>query len=214
MTRKNLFFKICLGVLLATIAFPVWGAMSDGAFVKLCSNGSVQEIQEALQQGANPNASITAGKKGITPLMAAALNNEDPRVFRILLKAGADINAQNEDGWTALTIATTTQNVDVIDILVKAGAKVGAKEFFIATNNENSGVMSVLAKAVENMSTKGKPGWAVIMDKAKLNENPELTTALSKAGASVYLQVHARVGTDATQLMMIAVPFVLMSMAS
>ena len=203
--KKN--FCLWSSVFLAVIIFAssACAAMSDEAFVKLCSNGSVQEIQEALQQGANPNASITAGKKGITPLMAAALNNEDPRVFRILLKAGADINAKNEDGWTALTIAATTQNVDVVDILVKAGAKVAAEEFFIATNNENSGVMSVLAKAVENMSTKGKPGWVVIMDKAKLNENPELTTALSQAGASVYLQVHARVGTDATQLMMIAV---------
>lgn len=205
MAKKRLFFKICLGVLLAIIAFPAWSAMSDGVFVKLCSNGSVQEIQEALQQGANPNASITAGKNGMTPLMAAALNNEDPRVFRILLKAGADINAQNEDGWTALTIAAVTQNVDIVDILVKAGAKVGAEEFNNATLNENSGVMSVLAQAVENMRVKGKPGWAVIMDKAKLNKNPELATALSKAGASVYSQVHARVGTDATKLMLIAV---------
>lgn len=205
MIRKNLFFKICLGVLLATMTFPAWSAMSDRAFEKLCSNGSVQEIQEALQQGANPNASITAGKKGMTPLMAAALKNKDPSVFRILLKAGADINAKNEDGWTALTIAAVTQDVDVIDILVKAGAKIGAEDFNNATLNENSGVMSVLARAVENMSTKGKPGWAVIMDKAKLNKNPELATALSKAGASVYSQVHARTGTDATHLMMIAV---------
>ena len=206
MRKKNLLYKIWLGALLATtMAFPAWGAMSDGAFLNLCSNGSIQEIQEALQQGANPNASITAGKKGITQLIAAALNNDDSRVFRILLKAGADINAQNEDGWTALTIAAVTQNVDVVDILVKAGAKIGAEELTNATLNENSGVMNVLARAVENMSAKGKPGWAVIMDKAKLNKNPELATALSKAGASVYSQVHARTGTDATHLMMIAV---------
>ncbi len=49
-------------------------------------------------------------------------------MIAILLKAGADIKAQDNDGWTALTwAAMVNQNSVVIKTLLKAGTDAKAK---------------------------------------------------------------------------------------
>ncbi len=66
----------------------------------------------------------------MTPLMCAAAFNQNPEVITTLLKAGADINAQNESAsrMTALMwAAVNNQNPEVIMRLLKAGADAKAK---------------------------------------------------------------------------------------
>jgi len=68
----------------------------------------------------------------MTPLMYAVseymLNK--PKVIRALIDAGANINAKNEkDGRTPLMIAATSaNNTEIIDILIKAGSKIEEKD--------------------------------------------------------------------------------------
>ena len=55
--------------------------------------------------------------------MSAAGFNQNPEVIVTLLKAGANINVQNKDGWTPLMYAARHKpNPKVIIILLKAGA--------------------------------------------------------------------------------------------
>ena len=53
----------------------------------------------------------------------------DPEVLSLLLEAGADVNARNVDGATALMMAAMhgADSVEVINALIKAGADVNAK---------------------------------------------------------------------------------------
>ena len=70
------------------------------------------------------------GERGDTVLMLASAFNNNPQIVRNLIKAGADVNAKNDQGWTALMSALaddSNNNAQIIRILVEAGADVKAK---------------------------------------------------------------------------------------
>ncbi len=118
--------KRCLtaaGVLAFLLAGAAWGAVDDGDFLRLCRSGSVQEIQKALQEGANPNAKDS---NGMTALMWAAWFNRDPETVSILLGAGAETATKDDEGNTALDYARGKGNTAAVKAL-EAAAGVSAK---------------------------------------------------------------------------------------
>ncbi len=91
-------------------------AISDELFVELCEKGTVQGIRIALSNGANPNA--RGGEYGRTALIAALDNNLE--VLSILLEAGADVNAKDNEGKTPLDRAWYVHNEATIKVLEEA----------------------------------------------------------------------------------------------
>ena len=80
-------------------------APPDPAIVKLVNalrNGNRQEFNRALRE--NPKSVNAKGQSGWTPIMYAALYG-DGEAVRLLLDKGANPNAQNDDGGTALMYA-------------------------------------------------------------------------------------------------------------
>ena len=68
-----------------------------------------------------------AFKCSSTPLTHAASNNANAEVVSVLIKAGADLEARDEDGWTPLMLAARyNTNPEVVSALIKAGANVKA----------------------------------------------------------------------------------------
>jgi uncharacterized protein len=59
-----------------------------------------------------------------------ALLTEDLTLLTELLEAGCDVNAQDEEGRTALIQATIYNNVEVVQILMEHGANVNTRDFF------------------------------------------------------------------------------------
>ena len=106
---------------------------------KPMSSGNV--LSALLAAGADPH--ITTAD-GTTPLMAAAgcgraahIKNA-PRSFRqavaeeaakILLEAGADVNARNEGDFTALHCAAFTGSPELVQIFVEHGADIDARDW-------------------------------------------------------------------------------------
>jgi uncharacterized protein len=88
--------------------------------------GTPQEVQAVIDKGEDVNAREPS--YGGTALMWAALHNRDTEVLAVLLNAGADVNAQNKVGATALMLASHNQNPDVITTLLEAGADPNLKD--------------------------------------------------------------------------------------
>lgn len=86
-------------------------------FLKECFRGDIEAVKSAIEAGADVN--WTDGF-GYTGLMVA----KTPEILELLIKCGANVNAANLSGQTALM--DPGNNLDVIQVLVDAGADVNA----------------------------------------------------------------------------------------
>ena len=92
--------------------------LEPSRLVQLCRFGSAKRLRSALKAGSDPNAAVD----GLTPLMWAARDNRDKDMLSALIDAGADVNAQDPEGRTALMYAV--KNPAAVATLMNAGARV------------------------------------------------------------------------------------------
>lgn len=86
--------------------------------------GSGSEMQVLLK--ANPAVRDVRTNQGVTPLHLAA-TNPDLSTLKVLLAAGADVNAKDNDGLTPLHMAAYTQRAAHAQLLLEAGADPAVK---------------------------------------------------------------------------------------
>ncbi|MBQ9419431.1 MAG: ankyrin repeat domain-containing protein [Synergistaceae bacterium] len=152
---------------------PKRNTMRDLNFRTLCKTGSLEQILEALDSGANPNA---RNNNNTTALMTAAQSNHDAKVIEALLDAGAELEARNHKGNTALHFAAMENNPEVVKILCERGADIEALNhdkktpLDYARSNRTLNDTEVLQILTPDSSpvteTKAKPG------KQKKNHQP------------------------------------------
>ena len=86
-------------------------------------NGDVSKARDLLKHGANVNA---LGPGEVTILMAASMpmndNAENVDMVKVLLDHGADVNAQDSLGNTALTLAVNYGHAEIVKVLLDNGA--------------------------------------------------------------------------------------------
>jgi len=113
------------------------------------------------------------------------------------MEAGADVNAQDDAGETALSNAASSGHVDLVKLLLEAGADVGAEGSTAIIQAASSGlsydpegrsqrgeVVNLLIEAGADVNVKSGWGETALMN-AATDGNPEVTRQLLKAGADV-----------------------------
>ncbi|XP_004388476.1 ankyrin repeat domain-containing protein 6 isoform X1 [Trichechus manatus latirostris] len=118
---------------------------------------------ENVVQLINKGAKVAVTKHGRTPLHLAA-NKGHLSVVRILLKAGCDLNIQDDGDQTALHRATVVGNTEIISALIQEGCaldrqdKDGNTALHEASWHGFSQSAKLLIKAGANMLARNKAG--------------------------------------------------------
>ena len=110
---------------------------------------------------------------------------------KLLIDAGADVNAKDNDGLTALMVAANNRNSEVVQELINAGADVNAKSFvgmtalMFAAKKGDSKITKALMNAGADVNAKDMNGSTPLIYAATSNKNPEVIRTLVELGADV-----------------------------
>ena len=110
--------------------------MSEPTIIEACKNGDVGALRRELAGGVSPDTRSMGPE--CTPLQTICwrgglrLRGVDPQVdaemVSILLEAGADVNARHgAEGCTALHLAVNYSKLNIIPLLIDAGASLTAE---------------------------------------------------------------------------------------
>ncbi|MGH9199713.1 MAG: ankyrin repeat domain-containing protein [Vicinamibacterales bacterium] len=122
--------------------------------------------------------------------LADAVQRRDSQAVLLLLKKGADVNAPQSDGATALHWAAYLEDADMTALLIRAGARVdtpnnyGMTPLALAASNGNAAIIDQLVKAGADPNRTVRAGETPLMLAARTN-SAGAVKALLGAGAKV-----------------------------
>lgn len=167
------------GVALLTEA----GARAHGS-----SDGYLRVMELLLARGAAADGALRI------PLLAAA-QADDPRVVKLLLAHGAEVNARNGDGWTPLMKACWLGCTENVKLLLAAGAatdvaisggplKPGYTALHFAANGGETEVLQLLLEAGAAANVRDSEGVTPL----RIAKSREVAALLIAHGAEVNAQ--------------------------
>ncbi|XP_065256722.1 ankyrin repeat domain-containing protein 6 isoform X4 [Emys orbicularis] len=142
--------------------------------------GQVDNVVQLINKGAK----VAVTKHGRTPLHLAAYRGH-LRVVQILLKAGCDLDIQDDGDQTALHRATVVGNTDVIATLIQEGCaldrqdKAGNTPLHLACQNSHSQSTRVLLLGGSRADLKNNAGDTCLHVAARYNHLPIIRVLLS-----------------------------------
>ena len=200
--------RVSCWVLAVAVALLGSAVRGQADLFEAAKEGSVEEVRAALEAGADVNAQDDLFLS-MPPLMHAARRNPNPDVVRVLLDAGAELEARDWLwGMTSLAHAAwSNDNPDVVRLLLDAGADLNARDEFsdatplhMAGHNENPDAVRALLDAGADLEARDENGNTPLMHAALRNQSPDVVRLLLDAGANL----EARGSQRWTPLMMAA----------
>jgi len=135
----------------------------------------------------------TPNNGGTTPLIQAADNGHTP-IVTLLTQLGANVNHQNDDGWTGLCLASANGREETVRVLLSAGAdpNIGKKgdghnSLMVACINGHDEVVRTLLRTGAEVNAANHEGWTAIFgacENDRIGSNA-CVRALIEAGAQV-----------------------------
>ena len=167
-------------------------ALTLGALRTLRTMAAIERggADPVFAKSAPSKATVTVASRASVP--GAALHDMvlsgDTDGVRAAVNAGADLNSQDQRGWTALMYAADRGNTQLVDALLDAGtdpdirAEDGATALFVAVMQGREEVARTLVRAEADLSITG-PGGKTPLEVAQFHELRRTVALLTVAGA-------------------------------
>lgn len=148
-------------------------SFNANSFVKAAATGDIDVVHMFLKSDMSPNArsdqKVIASEKrlpAICPALTAAAILGHAEVVRILLDAGADPNAKDGNGRTALFPAVTTNYTEIVRLLLDKGADPNIRDsvlglpalHYAASIDPNPEMLKLLLDRGANPNASLQPG--------------------------------------------------------
>lgn len=110
-------------------------------------------VRALLEHGADPSRASANAMK-VTPLHSAVADGGNSAIAKMLITAGADVNAAQRHGWTPLHGAAASGDAEIVRLLLARGADAhathdgGATALDLARDNGHSEAAALLHDAV------------------------------------------------------------------
>jgi len=143
------------------------------------------------------SALLSLGAGPVDLQLIDASKHADPGAVSTLLKQGANVNAVEADGTTALHWASYHDDLDMADALIRAGAKVnaandlGVTPLWTAAENGSAAMAQKLLQAGADANATLMSGETLLMTAARTG-NAEIVKLLVAKGANVNAKERAR----------------------
>jgi len=135
------------------------------------ATGDVASFNQHLVVGADVN--LKDSRWGNTPLIHASYHGRLKMIDR-LVRLGADLNAQSNNGWTAMHVAVGQEHLEVVGQLLRAGADSSVRNRFIGQGENQEQVSDTPLDLAINF------------------ELPEIIKLLRKHGAKNNIELKAK----------------------
>ncbi|XP_064402664.1 uncharacterized protein LOC135348400 isoform X9 [Halichondria panicea] len=156
-----------------------------------CKIGHYQTVEALLNHGYNVNGT---DDKGITPLVyACGYRHTDIAILLLSRGSRAQVNMQDNDGWSALNVASQNRHSDVVKVLIEKGAQVniqlndGRSALMIASQYGHSDVVKILIEKGAQVNIQLNDGRSALMI-ASQNGHSDVVKILIEKGAQVNMQ--------------------------
>lgn len=128
-------------------------------------------------------------RQATTDDLLKAVNADDISRIKDLINEGLDVNGMNERGWSALMIAASKGNMEILKLLIENGAALDDKNhqggqtalIFAAHWGHADVVRHLIAKGA-NLNMQMDDGWTALIDSIS-RDNLEVAKILIESGA-------------------------------
>jgi len=180
--------------LLAAVPALIWlgcNHQPDNALIGASRSGDAKAVKVLLAAGADPNQRW--GVNNWTPLMHA-IHKDQKASVEALIAGGADLNARDGNGMTALMMAAGYGYAEIVRLLLDHGADPYAE----TSDGDNALTMAVGGVPDIDKFTVGKCQTATVA--ALLKKAPDLKLKDSAYGRAARFAAHAAGCTDVLSL--------------
>lgn len=164
------------------------GSAGLGAMHQAAKLGRLDALELLLEFGGDVNLRTSRSQQ--TSLMLATNAGKEPAIIRKLLSSGADVNAIDQSGDTALLMAVRRNDFELTRILLEAGAnreindRFGQTPLILAARKGNSQIASLLLDSGANINQKDVNGQSALVAAIRSGRKT-IVPMLSRRGADL-----------------------------
>lgn len=141
----------------------------------------IKEIKRLLKAGADPNPNSFNGR---TALMWTACDNDTVKASALMLEHGADVDARDDQGQTALYYAIWQNSIENAKLLLEHGADANAQDsskqslIVAAISYSNEDMVKLLLDNGANVDIRNERGRKVLWFAASFMKKQEIANLL------------------------------------